>query len=148
MAGAETGMLAQVGAMLKSIMASAGETFAGIFGFLSPIMGPAAAGPAAAGEATVMSVASMVSASAAGGYDIPANVSGLLAYHPREMILPAPIADRIRNITEPGGQGDVHMHGAQFHFHGDKWEEGIRRNPGVLYKAIKDGIRDAQLKFR
>jgi hypothetical protein len=49
-AGSAASSAATIGSVLHSIMASAGETFAGIFGFLSPVMGPAAAGPAAAGE--------------------------------------------------------------------------------------------------
>ena len=131
-------------------MASAAEAFAGVFGFLSPVMGPAAAGPAAAAEATVSGVGDAISA--AGGYDVPPGVSGLMRYHEREMMLPAPLAERIRNMTGqdgggPGG-GAMHIERPHFHFHGDHWEEGIKRNPRILYKAIKDGIRDAQLRFR
>jgi hypothetical protein len=42
---------------IKSIVTDSAQAFAGIFAFLAPIMGPAAAGPAAAGEATVMAAA-------------------------------------------------------------------------------------------
>ena len=42
---------------VKSIMTDSAQAFSGIFAFLAPIMGPAAAGPAAAGEATVMAAA-------------------------------------------------------------------------------------------
>ena len=38
---------------IKSIVTDSAQAFGGIFAFLAPIMGPAAAGPAAAGEATV-----------------------------------------------------------------------------------------------
>src|SRR5271166_1476362 len=46
--GAAASMGAQGAAMIRSILSSAAETFAGVFGFLSPLMGPFAAGPAAA----------------------------------------------------------------------------------------------------
>ena len=44
-AGAAASMGAQGAAMVRSILSSAAETFAGVFGFLSPLMGPFAAGP-------------------------------------------------------------------------------------------------------
>ena len=150
-AGARAGMLAQVGAILKSIMASAGETFAGIFGFLSPVMGPAAAGPAAAGEATVMSVASMVSASAAQGFDVPSGLSGLMQFHPREMMLPAPLADKVRNMTEPGsggGGGEFHNH---VHVHTSdtkSFERLLKDANSPLMKQIKASFRDFHLRLR
>ena len=56
-AGAAASMGAQGAAMVRSILSSAAETFAGVFGFLSPLMGPFAAGPAAAAQATVAGMA-------------------------------------------------------------------------------------------
>lgn len=151
-AGASAGMLANVGTMLKSIMASAGETFAGVFGFLSPVMGPAAAGPAAASEAMVLSMASMVSASAAGGWDVPSNMSGLMQYHPREMMLPAPLADKVRNMTDQGGnvgRGAPEFH-PHFHFSNDpkSFQQQLRDANGPLMKQIKEAFRDFQMRLR
>ena len=62
--------------------------FGGIFAFLAPIMGPAAAGPAAAGEAAVMAAAGGI-ASAAGGWVVPSDQIAMV--HQNEMILPAHI---------------------------------------------------------
>src|SRR5215470_12377006 len=71
---------------VKSIMTDSAQAFSGIFAFLAPIMGPAAAGPAAAGEATVMAAASGI-ASAAGGWVVPSDQLAMV--HQNEMILPA-----------------------------------------------------------
>ncbi len=47
----------------------------------------------------------MSQASAAGGYDIPAGVNPVVQTHAQEMILPAPLANSIRNMTGKGGSG-------------------------------------------
>ena len=44
--GAAASLGAQGAAMVRSILSSAAETFAGVFGFLAPLMGPFAIGPA------------------------------------------------------------------------------------------------------
>ena len=69
------------------------QAFSGIFAFLAPIMGPAAAGPAAAGEATVMAAADGI-ASAAGGWMVPSDQLAMV--HQNEMILPAKSAKAFR----------------------------------------------------
>ncbi len=55
-AASAAGSTMAAASMLKSIFGSAGQAFAGVFGFMAPVMGPAAAGPAAAAESTVISV--------------------------------------------------------------------------------------------
>ena len=137
-----------MGSVLKSIMASAAEAFAGVFGFLSPVMGPAAAGPAAAAEATVSGVGDAISA--AGGYDVPPGVSGLMRYHEREMMLPAPLADRVRSMTEPGGQGGGDFHS---HFHistpdTNAFAKMLKDANSALMKQIKTSFRDFHLRLR
>jgi hypothetical protein len=88
---------------VKSIMTDSAQAFSGIFAFLSPLMGPAAAGPAAAGEATVMAAASGI-ASAAGGWVVPSNQLAMV--HQNEMILPANISQGLQNmISGNGGAG-------------------------------------------
>jgi hypothetical protein len=87
---------------VKSIMTDASQAFSGIFAFLSPLMGPAAAGPAAAGEATVMAAASGI-ASAAGGWVVPSDQLAMV--HQNEMILPANISQGIQNMISAGGAG-------------------------------------------
>ncbi|HET6377940.1 MAG TPA: hypothetical protein VFG05_06485 [Methylocella sp.] len=110
--GATASMGAVIGGVLKSIMASAGETFAGIFGFLSPVMGPAAAGPAAAGQATVMAVGSSLASFDKGAWDLPADM--VAKVHQGEMIIPAGPAAAFRSMMENGrnAQGTVNVHHA------------------------------------
>jgi len=84
-------------------MTDSAQAFSGIFAFLAPIMGPAAAGPAAAGEAAVMAAAGGI-ASAAGGWVVPSNQLAMV--HQNEMILPANISQGLQNmISGSGGTG-------------------------------------------
>jgi hypothetical protein len=88
---------------VKSIMTDSAQAFSGIFAFLAPIMGPAAAGPAAAGEATVMAAAGGI-ASAAGGWVVPSDQLAMV--HQNEMILPANISQGLQNMmSSSGGTG-------------------------------------------
>jgi hypothetical protein len=148
---ASTGMFAQVGAAISSIMASAAKTFAGIFGFLSPIMGPAAVGPAAAGEASVMAATSLV-AFDLGAWNIPKTMLGVL--HPGEMIVPERFAEGYRNAAGGGaelggGRGGGEMH-AHFHFANDTqaFEQQLKTANSPLMKQVKKSIRDGHLRLR
>lgn len=105
--------------VIKSILASAAEAFAGIFGFLSPIMGPAAVGLAAAGQATVAASAAAASFDV-GSWSLPS--SGLAMVHAGEMIVPASQTPWAQSLMAAGGprgglttMGDMHFHinGAQ-----------------------------------
>jgi uncharacterized protein YnzC (UPF0291/DUF896 family) len=78
-----TGILANAAAAMRAIMTDAGQAFAGVFAFLAPTMGPAAAGPAAAAQASV---------SAAAIFDVGTDYvvrGGLALIHPGETIVPA-----------------------------------------------------------
>jgi len=80
---ASAGVLANAANAVKAIMTDAGQTFAGVFAFLAPTMGPAAAGPAAAAQASV---------SAAAIFDVGTDYvvrGGLALIHPGETIIPA-----------------------------------------------------------
>src|SRR5579883_730503 len=81
---------------LKAIVHDASQTFAGIFAFLAPEMGPAAAGPAAAGEAMVMAAAGEIVSAAGGAWSLPGDM--LVFAHQGESILPAHIADPMRDF--------------------------------------------------
>jgi hypothetical protein len=85
---------------VKSITTDSAQTFSGIFAFLAPLMGPAAAGPAAAGEATVMAAAGGI-ASAAGGWVVPSDQLAMV--HQNEMILPANISQGLQSMISAGG---------------------------------------------
>lgn len=90
----------KVGAVIKSIMTSAAETFAGIFGFMAPLMGPAAAGPAAAGMATVAGMASVASFDT-GAWQIPHDQLAMV--HKNELIMTASQGEAFRNMLQGGG---------------------------------------------
>ena len=80
---ANAGVLANAATAIKAIMTDAGQAFAGVFAFLAPTMGPAAAGPAAAAQASV---------SAAAIFDVGTDYvvrGGLALIHPGETIIPA-----------------------------------------------------------
>jgi len=78
-----SGILANAANAMQAIMTDAAQTFAGVFAFLAPTMGPAAAGPAAAAQASV---------SAAAIFDVGTDYvvrGGLALIHPGETIIPA-----------------------------------------------------------
>jgi hypothetical protein len=71
-----------------------------------PFVGPALApGAAAASYAGAMSF--QASVAAAKGFDIPAGVNPVTQLHQREMVLPADLADAVRDMTGGGGGGAV-----------------------------------------
>lgn len=77
------GLLANAANAVRTIMTDAAQAFAGVFAFLAPTMGPAAAGPAAAAQASV---------SAAAIYETGTDYvvrGGLALIHPGETIIPA-----------------------------------------------------------
>jgi hypothetical protein len=98
--GMAAGLAIKAANAVKSIMTDSAQAFSGIFAFLSPLMGPAAAGPAAAGEATVMAAASGI-ASAAGGWVVPSDQLAMV--HQNEMILPANLSQGLQNMISAGG---------------------------------------------
>jgi hypothetical protein len=92
---ASSGILANATSAMQTIMTDAGQAFAGVFAFLAPTMGPAAAGPAAAAQATV---------SAAAIFDVGTDYvvrGGLALIHQGETIVPA----RGSGPYSGGGQG-------------------------------------------
>src|SRR5215472_10486899 len=100
--GMAAGLAIKAANAVKSIITDSAQAFSGIFAFLSPLMGPAAARPAAAGEATVMAAASGI-ASAAGGWVVPSDQLAMV--HQNEVILPANISQGLRNMISAGGAG-------------------------------------------
>ena len=87
---------------IKSIITDSAEAFAGVFAFLSPVMGPAAAGPATAAAATVSAATGSI-ASAAGGWVVPSDQLALV--HQNEMILPADLSQGLRGMIAGGNAG-------------------------------------------
>lgn len=92
---------------VKVIASYAAETFAGVFAFLSGIMGPAAAGPAAASAAVVLGSTALLSA--AGGFVLPND--SIVQAHKNEMILPAGLSKGLQDLVmgrqNQGTQGNT-----------------------------------------
>ena len=111
-AGATTSMGAQGAAMVRSILSSAAETFAGVFGFLAPVMGPLAAGPAAAAQATVAGMAGAVASADIGIWQVPKDMLTLV--HHNELVMPAAEARAFRSLLGDNGAfgstNDVAVH--------------------------------------
>jgi hypothetical protein len=148
-AGAAASLATQAAAMIRSIMSSAAEAFAGVFGFLAPIMGPLAAGPAAAVQATVMGKAGSVSSSDIGMWRVPEDMLSLV--HHNELIMPAAEAGAFRNMLSdaPAGgrsaRGDVHIHPTMA-FHSRSMDasgafQAFRDNAPAMTKAMDEAVR-------
>ena len=141
----ETGAIASaattIASIARSIVASAAETFAGIFGFLAPILGPAAAGPAAAGQATVLAAGAALPSFDSGAWNLPADMVAMV--HRGEMIVPAGVAGQIRDGAARGGSVTVQHH-AHFNVTAmDARSVGrfFRDNGKTILGAINDGVR-------
>ena len=77
--------------------------------------------------------------SAAGGFDIPAGVNPLTQLHSAEMVLPAPIANKVRNMADGGGGGvTVHIHATD----AQSVARLFSKNGPALADALKQQIRN------
>jgi hypothetical protein len=100
----DAGAAASLGAaMVRSILSSAAETFAGVFGFLSPLMGPFAAGPAAAARAAVAGMAGSVASADIGMWQAPQDMLTLV--HHNELIMPQAEAGAFRSLLTGSASG-------------------------------------------
>jgi hypothetical protein len=146
--GAVASLATQAATMVRSILSSAAEAFAGVFGFLSPIMGPFAAGPAAAAQATVASMAGAVASADIGMWRVPDDMLTLV--HHNELIMPTAQADAFRDLLaggapSAGAQGAVHIHPTT-NFHVSAVDSGsvaqwMRGNSATMMKAIDEAVR-------
>ncbi len=131
--------------VLHSITASASETFAGVFGFLSPVMGPAAAGPAAAAQGAVMSVAAFD----IGAWSIPQDQLAMV--HQNELVMPAAEAGAFRSMlsgqANGGGQqaqggGDTHVHLNVSAMDSASVKNWLGSNSRQIMKAMTQAVRN------
>lgn len=143
-AGSAASSAATISSVLHSIMASAGETFAGIFGFLSPVLGPAAAGPAAAGEATVLAVAGGL---ATGAWSLPSDM--IVQAHRGEMVIPAGVTPwaqgLISGAANTPGVSTVHVHHATNFNVAAMDSQGVKQflknNSKQIMRTIDESVR-------
>ena len=147
-AGAAASMGAQSAAVIRSILSSAAETFAGVFGFLSPLMGPFAAGPAATAQATVASMAGAVVSADIGMWRAPRDMLTLI--HHNELIMPQAEAGAFRsflsasaNDASPGASVAIHPT-TNFHvsaLDGASVASWMRQNGPGMAKALDEAVR-------
>lgn len=146
--GAAASLATQGSSIVRSILGSAAEAFAGVFGFLAPIMGPFAAGPAAAAQATVASVAGSVASADIGMWSVPGDMLTLV--HHNELIMPAAEAGAFRNLLGDqagagGGSGNVSI-SPTTHFHvnaldGASVSQWMRSNSSEMLRAVDQAVR-------
>jgi hypothetical protein len=142
---AVAGQASTLASVLKSITASAAESFAGVFGFLAPVMGPAAAGPAAAAQGAVLSVAAFD----IGAWSIPQ--SQLAMVHQNELIMPAAEAGAFRSMlsaqAKGGGAGassagDTHVHLNVSALDAGSVQGWLSNNSRQIMKAMDKAVRN------
>jgi uncharacterized protein YecA (UPF0149 family) len=147
--GAAASLGAQGATAIRSILSSAAETFAGVFGFLAPLMGPLAVGPAAAAQATVAGMAGAVASADIGMWQVPNDQLALI--HQNELIMPAgpagALRDMLTNAPNGGGAGggSVAIHPTT-HFHvnamdGASVASWMRSNGPGMAKALDQAVR-------
>jgi len=102
-----------------------------------PMVGWAMApGVGAAAYAEGLGMAAL--ASAAGGWDrVPADQVAMI--HKNEMVLPASIAEPVRQMAAAGGGG-----GAQIHFHGVTDASWWKHNQGNIVRTIGEVMRNGR----
>jgi hypothetical protein len=141
---AAAGQASIVAAALKSITVSASESFAGVFGFLAPVMGPAAAGPAAAAQGAVLSVAAFD----IGAWSIPQNQLAMV--HQNELIMPAAEAGAFRSMLSQqasgGGAGaqsggDTHVHLNVHALDAGSVKTWLGNNSRQIMKAMNQAVK-------
>jgi hypothetical protein len=148
--GAAASLGAQAANMVRSILASAAETFAGVFGFLAPLMGPLAIGPATAAQATVAGMAGAVASADIGMWQVPTDQLALI--HQNELIMPAGPAGALREMLtnnssggSAAGGGSVAIHPTT-HFHVNAIDSAsvsswMRQNGPGMAKALDQAVR-------
>ena len=91
--------------------------------------------------ASMAAAAMAFTPAAAKGFDIPRGVNPVTQLHEREMVLPADLADKVRNSTGGGGNVHLHVHATD--------AQSVRRlfenNGDVLARVMKDMHRNGRL---
>lgn len=149
-AGAAAGAAANATGILQQLITDAKGVFGGVFAFLAPVMGPAAAGPAAA-------AAGAVAAYDIGSWELPATQLAML--HQGEMIVPAaqtPWAQSLMANAAGGagnGGGGNHYHA---HIHAtinnpssaDEVLSHIQNNAHKVFKTLARSAGSSGVRLR
>lgn len=92
-----------------------------------------------AASAAAMAYAPMAAAS--GGYDIPAGLSPITQLHPEEMVLPAPLANTVRDAME-GGSGGGFSPVVNVYAMDHRDVKRSLKQGGALHSTLRDLHRD------
>lgn len=124
---------------IAQLTADGALTFGGVFAFMSPFMGPAAAGPAAASQAAVMAQMPLVALDV-GAWEMPQDMPAML--HKGETVVPANFADGLRkngNIMGGGGKdggGSFHLYVSAIDMKSSM--SFIKKNAAVIAAEMKN----------
>ena len=101
--------------LIPTLISDARAAFGGVFAFLAPIIGPAAAGPAAAASSTVLA-----GGLALGAWELPRDM--VVQAHRGEMVVPAGVTPWAQGMLSAGGEpksgGGTHYHNWQVNVSG------------------------------
>ncbi len=107
-----------------------------------PVIGPALAAAAMAETSALVMGTMMPLAMAARGFDVPTGETPLTMLHPREMVLPADIAEGLRSMIVGGQGGGVHLSISAID--GESVERVFTKNQGALLRALERATRDGR----
>lgn len=127
------------------ISANAGVAASGAYAATAviPVIGPILA-PAAAATALAGALSFLPLASAARGFDIPANINPVTQLHAREMVLPREQADVIRDLAgggSPAGGVTINISAVDAQSVGRLFADNREALVGAIRSAVADGIR-------
>lgn len=134
------GKAAQAASGSATVFGDANKAASGAFSAVAgiPYVGPILA-PVAAATAFAAVMAFDVF-SARGGFDIPAGLNPMTQLHEREMVLPASIAEPLRNNLSGGGRtsgGDIHIHAVD----AASFQRLLMDNKSTLARALRGAHR-------
>lgn len=145
--------IAQIKEIVNSAATAAGKAYQAMAGI--PVIGPELGAVAAAATfAAVIAFRGLI-ASAAGGYDIPAGVNPMTQLHAQEMVLPARLANPMRDMLAGGGSGgpwgapSIDMSGHSYTINGGGTPSDMRQALAdhrhelakQVYQAVREGSR-------
>lgn len=143
MTAAEAGFLAHATMAKSDIGISAGQAAANVYADVSaiPYVGWLLAPPAAA--AAFVAVEAFGSGfSASGGFDVPMGVNPMTQLHSQEMVLPANLANNVRNMTEGSSGGNTTVNFNVNAIDSQGVADFFNNNGEYIAAAVNDQIRN------
>ena len=145
-ASSTAGAAAMIPNALKAISADAAAAFGGVFAFLAPLLGPAAAGPAAAAQGAVLGVGGAIAAADIGMYNVPQDQIAMI--HRNELVMPAGPASALRSMLGGANGGASAGGGVAIHptthinIAGGMVDSGFwRQNGSNILKGVDQAVR-------